>query len=151
MSEKHYYMVFIDTENCSPKTFKKMLGAFRRFSKDYACKGIYCVGLEKDRLGRGRSWHEVTRGYSGVFWRYLPGQAEKNKVDERVINLIEQALSRPDYEDVDLYYIMSSDGDYTDIVKKIVGNKKRKAIVVGKANASKKLQDTSTLFLDWDV
>jgi L-lactate utilization protein LutB len=46
---------------------------------------------------------------------------------------------------------MSSDGDYTDIVKKIVGNKKRKAIVVGKANASKKLQDTSTLFLDWDV
>ena len=128
-------MVFIDAENVS---------------SDHAAsieKEIWDIGnvaevryyaMQKDPATA--NWKTTIKeyGYKPIL---MAGEREKNKIDNKIIRDVIKVLN--DNKSIDIFVIISRDGDYTELVRFLKSNRKRVVILAPK-NTSKKLKNASS-------
>ena len=71
----------------------------------------------------------------------MAGEREKNKIDNKIIRDVIKVLN--DNKSIDIFVIISRDGDYTELVRFLKSNRKRVVILAPK-NTSKKLKNASS-------
>ena len=77
-------------------------------------------------------------GYKPIL---MAGKREKNKIDNKIIQDAKKVLN--ENNSIDIFVIVSRDGDYTELVRFLRSNRKRVVILAAK-NASKKLKNASS-------
>lgn len=73
----------------------------------------------------------------------MAGEREKNKIDNKIIRDAKKILN--ENKSIDIFVIVSRDGDYTELVQFLRNNRKRVVILAPK-NTSKKLKNASSEF-----
>ena len=71
----------------------------------------------------------------------MAGEREKNKIDNKIIRDAKKVLN--ENKSIDIFVIVSRDGDYTELVRFLRSNRKRVVILAPK-NTSKKLKNASS-------
>lgn len=86
------------------------------------------------------NWRDVARQY-----RYkailMSGERTKNKIDFKIIKDVKRVLF--ENKSIDIFCIVSRDGDYKELVKFLRDNKKR-VVILGPKGISKKLENESS-------
>ena len=90
-----------------------------------------------------------TAGWKAAIKKYgykpilMSGEREKNKIDNKIIRDAKKILN--ENKCIDIFVIVSKDGDYTELAKFLRSNRKRVVIIAPK-NTSKKLKNVSSEF-----
>lgn len=145
----HTYICFVDTENFSAEHFMKVRRKLWQLEETHENAGIYCFGLKKDKAKRLKRWVDITGTIDKVYWIWLDGLPEKNKVDNKIIEKVELVLATNEFDRIDIYCFMTSDGDYAEMIRKLK-EKGKFTIVFGKKNASERLKSSCNMYKPWD-
>lgn len=137
MYKKKKALVFIDTENCSPRIVD-LLSQLRYKWPDYTIEHFYCYSVKDNISSTSLSWKKIANNYDGYAMFELAGKREKNKVDEAIIYDIRRLLNHPNHQDIQKWILISSDGDYLEIIKEVL-NKKKEVCVISSGHISSKI------------
>lgn len=133
--KKKNLAVFIDAESVSSSHASKINGQIRRIGELFEAR---YYALQKDNSTS--SWKQEAKRY-GFKPILISGPPEKNKIDNKIIKDAKKMLEQS--KQVDIFCIVSRDGDFTSLVKYLREHKKRVVILATK-QTSKKLKDASS-------
>ena len=128
-------MVFIDAENVSSAhaaSIEKEIWDIGNVAE------VRYYAMQKDPATA--NWKTTIKeyGYKPIL---MAGEREKNKIDNKIIRDVIKVLN--DNKSIDIFVIISRDGDYTELVRFLKSNRKRVVILAPK-NTSKKLKNASS-------
>lgn len=126
--------VFIDAESVSSCHASKINGQIQRIGELFEAR---YYALQKDNSTS--SWKQEAKKY-GFKPILMSGAPEKNKIDNKIIKDAKKMLEQN--RQVDIFCIVSRDGDFTSLVKYLREHKKRVVILATK-QTSKRLKDAS--------
>lgn len=134
-SVKKNTMVFIDAENVSSAHAASIENEIWDIGN---VAEVRYYAMQKDEATA--SWKSTTKeyGYKPIL---MAGEREKNKIDNKIIRDVKKTLN--ENKSIDIFVIVSRDGDYTELVRFLRSNKKRVVILAPK-NTSKKLKNASS-------
>lgn len=134
-SVKKNTMVFIDGENVAHSYAASIENEIRDIGK---VAEVRYYAMQKDPATAG--WKSTIKeyGYKPIL---MAGEREKNKIDNKIIRDAKKILN--ENKSIDIFVIVSRDGDYTELVKFLRSNRKRVVILAPK-NTSKKLKNASS-------
>lgn len=132
--KKKNLAVFIDAESVSSSHASKINGQIRRIGELFEAR---YYALQKDNSTS--SWKQEAKRY-GFKPILIFGPPEKNKIDNKIIKDAKKMLEQS--KQVDIFCIVSRDGDFTPLVKYLREHKKRVVILATK-QTSKKLKNAS--------
>lgn len=132
--KKKNTMVFIDAENVSCSYVASIENELRNIGE---VEKTRYYAMQKDIRTAG--WKEVARhyGYKPIL---MSGERTKNKIDLKIIKDAKRVLFNN--KSIDIFCIVSRDGDYKELVKFLRDNGKR-VVILGPKGISKKLKDVS--------
>lgn len=134
-SSKKNTMVFIDAENVSSAHAASIENEIWDIGN---VAEVRYYAMQKDHATA--SWKSTIKeyGYKPIL---MAGEREKNKIDNKIIRDAKKVLN--ENKSIDIFVIVSRDGDYTELVKYLRSNRKRVVILAPK-NTSKKLKNASS-------
>lgn len=134
-SSKKNTMVFIDAENVSSAHAASIENEIWDIGN---VAEVRYYAMQKDK--GTASWKSTIQeyGYKPIL---MAGEREKNKIDNKIIRDAQKVLN--ENKSIDIFVIVSRDGDYTELVKYLRSNRKRVVILAAK-NTSKKLKNASS-------
>lgn len=134
-SAKKNTMVFIDAENVSSTHAASIENEIWDIGN---VAEVRYYAMQKDPATA--NWKSTIKeyGYKPIL---MAGEREKNKIDNKIIRDAKKVLN--ENKSIDIFVIVSRDGDYTELVKFLRTNRKRVVILAPK-NTSKKLKKTSS-------
>lgn len=137
ISPKKNTIVFIDAENVSPKYVTNIEKEIRNIGN---VAEVRYYAMQKDQRTAG--WKSTIKeyGYKPIL---LAGERVKNRIDNKIIQDAQRVLN--ENKSIDIFVIVSRDGDYTELVKKIRSNRKR-VVILAPNDISKKLKTASSEF-----
>lgn len=136
-SIKKNTMVFIDAENVSCSYAESIENEIWDIGE---VAEVRYYAMQKDPATAG--WKAAIKeyGYKPIL---MAGEREKNKIDNKIIRDAKKVLN--ENKSIDIFVIVSRDGDYTELVKFLRSNRKRVVILASK-NTSTKLKNASSEF-----
>ena len=134
-SVKKNTMVFIDAENVSYSHAASIENEIWDIGE---VAEVRYYAMQKDLATAGWKTTIKEYGYKPIL---MGGEREKNKIDNKIIGDAKKILD--ENKGIDIFVIVSRDGDYTDLVKFLRSNKKRVVILAPK-NISNKLKNASS-------
>ena len=134
-SAKKNTMVFIDAENVSSTHAASIENEIWDIGN---VAEVRYYAMQKDPATA--NWKSTIKeyGYKPIL---MAGEREKNKIDNKIIRDAKKVLN--ENKSIDIFVIVSSDGDYTELVRFLRSNRKRVVILAPK-NTSKKLKNASS-------
>ena len=134
-SAKKNTMVFIDAENISSTHATSIENEIRDIGN---VAEVRYYAMQKDPATA--NWKPTIKeyGYKPIL---MTGKREKNKIDNKIIQDAKKVLN--ENKSIDIFVIVSRDGDYTELVRFLRSNRKRVVILAAK-NTSKKLKNASS-------
>lgn len=134
-SAKKNTMVFIDAENISLTHATSIENEIRDIGN---VAEVRYYAMQKDPATA--NWKPTIKeyGYKPIL---MTGKREKNKIDNKIIQDAKKVLN--ENNSIDIFVIVSRDGDYTELVRFLRSNRKRVVILAAK-NTSKKLKNASS-------
>lgn len=134
-SSKKNTMVFIDAENVSSAHAASIENEIWDIGN---VAEVRYYAMQNDQATA--SWKSTIKeyGYKPIL---MYGEREKNKIDNKIIRDAKKVLN--ENKSIDIFVIVSRDGDYTELVKYLRSNRKRVVILAPK-NTSKKLKNASS-------
>ena len=133
--KKKNLAVFIDAESVSSSHASKINGQIHRIGELFEAR---YYALQKDNSTS--LWKQEAKKY-GFKPILMFGPPEKNKIDNKIIEDAKKMLEQN--KQIDIFCIVSRDGDFTPLVKYLKEHKKRVVILATK-QTSKKLKDASS-------
>ena len=133
--KKRNLAVFIDAESVSSSHASKINGQIHRIGELFEAR---YYALQKDNSTC--AWKQEAKKY-GFKPILMSGPPEKNKIDNKIIKDAKKMLEQN--KQIDIFCIVSRDGDFTPLVKYLKEHKKRVVILAPK-QTSKKLKDASS-------
>lgn len=136
-SVKKNTMVFIDAENVSCSHVTNIENEIWDIGN---VAEVRYYAMQKDPATAG--WKDTIRryGYKPIL---MAGEREKNKIDNKIIRDAKKVLN--ENKNINIFVIVSRDGDYTELVKFLRSNRK-KVVILAPKNTSKKLKNASSEF-----
>ena len=135
LSFKKNTMVFIDAENVSSTYAASIENEIRDIGN---VQEIRYYAMQKDSTTANWKGTIKVYGYKPIL---MAGEREKNKIDNKIIRDVKKVLN--ENKSIDIFVIVSRDGDYTELVRFLRSNRKRVVILAPK-NTSKKLKNASS-------
>ena len=135
LSFKKNTMVFIDAENVSSTYAASIANEIRDIGN---VQEIRYYAMQKDPTTANWKGTIKLYGYKPIL---MAGEREKNKIDNKIIRDVKKVLN--ENKSIDIFVIVSRDGDYTELVRFLRSNRKRVVILAPK-NTSKKLKNASS-------
>ena len=134
-SAKKNTMVFIDAENVSSTHAASIENEIWDIGN---VAEVRYYAMQKDPATA--NWKSTIKeyGYKPIL---MAGEREKNKIDNKIIRDAKKVLN--ENKSIDIFVIVSRDGDYTELVRFLRSNRKRVVILAPK-NTSKKLKNASS-------
>lgn len=134
-SIKKNTMVFIDGENVAHSYAASIENELCDIGE---VAEVRYYAMQKDPATAG--WKSTIKeyGYKPIL---MAGEREKNKIDNKIIRDAKKILN--ENKSIDIFVIVSRDGDYTELVKFLRSHRKRVVILAPK-NTSKKLKKASS-------
>ena len=134
-SAKKNTMVFIDAENVSSTYAASIENEIWDIGN---VAEVRYYAMQKDPATA--NWKPTIKeyGYKPIL---MAGKREKNKIDNKIIRDVKKVLN--ENKSIDIFVIVSRDGDYTELVRFLRSNRKRVVILASK-NTSKKLKNASS-------
>lgn len=134
-SAKKNTMVFIDAENVSSTHAASIENEIWDIGN---VAEVRYYAMQKDPATA--NWKSTIKeyGYKPIL---MAGEREKNKIDNKIIRDAKKVLN--ENKSIDIFAIVSRDGDYTELVRFLRSNRKRVVILAPK-NTSKKLKNASS-------
>ncbi|MBP3477327.1 MAG: NYN domain-containing protein [Lachnospiraceae bacterium] len=134
-STKKNTMVFIDAENVAYSYATSIENEIWDIGN---VAEVRYYAMQKDPSTAG--WKAAIKeyGYKPIL---MVGEREKNKIDNKIIRDAKKVLN--ENKSIDIFVIVSRDGDYTELVRFLRSNRKRVVILAPK-NTSKKLKNASS-------
>ena len=128
-------MVFIDAENVSSSYATSIENEIHDIGN---VAEVRYYAMQKDPIIA--NWKTTIKeyGYKPIL---MAGEREKNKIDNKIIRDAKKILN--ENKSIDIFVIVSRDGDYTELVRFLKSNRKRVVILAPK-NTSKKLKNASS-------
>lgn len=136
-SAKKNTMVFIDAENVSSTYAASIENEIWDIGN---VAEVRYYAMQKDPATA--NWKTTIKDY-GYKPILMAGEREKNKIDNKIIRDAKRILN--ENKSIDIFVIVSRDGDYTELVRFLRSNRKRVVILAPK-NTSKKLKSASSEF-----
>lgn len=135
LSKKKNTMVFIDAENVSynyAASIEKEVLDIGNVSE------VRYYAMQNDTATAG--WKSTIKeyGYKPIL---MAGEREKNKIDKKIIRDSKKILN--ENKSIDIFVIVSRDGDFIELVKFLRNNRKR-VVILAPENTSKKLKNASS-------
>lgn len=134
-SAKKNTMVFIDAENVSSTYAASIENEIWNIGN---VAEVRYYAMQKDPATA--NWKTTIKDY-GYKPILMAGEREKNKIDNKIIRDAKRILN--ENKSIDIFVIVSRDGDYTELVRFLRSNRKRVVILAPK-NTSKKLKSASS-------
>lgn len=134
-SVKKNTMVFIDAENVSSAYAESIDDEIWDIGE---VSEVRYYAMQKDPGTAG--WKDTINDY-GYKPILLSGEREKNKIDNKIIRDAKKVLNTN--KSIDIFVIVSKDGDYTELVRFLRSHKKRVVILAPK-KTSNRLKDASS-------
>ena len=134
-SAKKNTMVFIDAENVSSTHAASIENEIWDIGN---VAEVRYYAMQKDPTTANRKSTIKEYGYKPIL---MAGEREKNKIDNKIIRDAKKVLN--ENKSIDIFVIVSRDGDYTELVRFLRSNRKRVVILAPK-NTSKKLKNASS-------
>ena len=134
-SAKKNTMVFIDAENVSSTHAASIENEIWDIGN---VAEVRYYAMQKDPPTANRKSTIKEYGYKPIL---MAGEREKNKIDNKIIRDAKKVLN--ENKSIDIFVIVSRDGDYTELVRFLRSNRKRVVILAPK-NTSKKLKNASS-------
>ena len=135
VNRKKNTMVFIDAESISAERCPGIIGQCKSVGELFEVR-YYARQKDPSTL----AWKEKANSY-GIKPILMYGEAEHNKIDNKIIKDIRKILANN--KSIDIFCIATKDGDYSSIVKEIRENKKR-AVIFATKDTSKKLKQAAS-------
>jgi len=134
-SAKKNTMVFIDAENVSSTHAASIENEIWDIGN---VAEVRYYAMQKDPATA--NWRNTIKeyGYKPIL---MAGERKKNKIDNKIIRDTKKILN--ENKSIDIFVIVSRDGDYTELVRFLRNNRKRVVILAPK-NTSKKLKNASS-------
>lgn len=134
-SAKKNTMVFIDAENISSTHATSIENEIRDIGN---VAEVRYYAMQKDPATA--NWKPTIKeyGYKPIL---MTGKREKNKIDNKIIQDAKKVLN--ENNSIDIFVIVSRDGDYTELVRFLRSNRKR-VVILAAENTSKKLKNASS-------
>ncbi len=133
-----YIITLIDTENVPPSCFTQLAELVEYTCRDYNNAGYFCFGIDDGKSANSLGWREQTVNLKGLKWISVKGKREKNLVDQAIIKKIKSFIVDPRFSIIDVWVIVTSDGDYEPAIQSILA-KGHKVIVASNNVISNKL------------
>ena len=140
-----YIITFIDTENVSPGVTGGLFSLVDYKYKNFKNLGYYCFGIDDGKSTQSTEWKKQSAILKGFNWISVKGERRKNLVDESIIRNITRMINDPYYSLIDVWVIVTSDGDYCQVIKTI-RERGHKAIVASPLKVSEKLRKVCSEF-----
>lgn len=134
-SVKKNTMVFIDAENVScayAPSIEDEIWDIGEVSE------VRYYAMQKDQATAGWKNYIKEYGYKPIL---MSGEREKNKIDNKIIHDAKKVLNIN--KSIDIFVIVSRDGDYTELVR-FLRNHKKRVVILAPTKASKKLRNASS-------
>jgi uncharacterized LabA/DUF88 family protein len=125
-------VVLIDAENVSYKYAEQIYQEILEMGEIFEAR---YYAMQKDL--HTKAWNDIAKEY-GIKKILLYGEAKKNKVDEKIIKDAKSILQK--HKNVDIFCIVSRDGDYAELVM-LLRNFGKRVVVLGPEGISQKLID----------
>ena len=135
VNRKKNTMVFIDAESISAERCSRIIGQCKSVGELFEVR-YYARQKDPSTL----AWKEKASSY-GIKPILMYGEAEHNKIDNKIIKDIRKILTNN--KSIDIFFFFSKDGDYSSIVKEIRESKKR-AVILATKDTSKKLKQVAS-------
>ena len=131
-SIKKNTMVFIDAENVSCSYAESIEDEIWNIGE---ISEVRYYAMQKDLTTAG--WKNCIKeyGYKPIL---MSGEREKNKIDNKIIHDAKKVLNVN--KSIDIFVIVSRDGDYTELVK-FLRNHKKRVVILAPTKTSKKLRN----------
>ena len=142
---KKYIITFVDTENVSPDIVGGLISLVDYTYKDYNNLGYFCFGIDDGKSNISVEWKKRLGNPSDFRWISVKGERSKNLVDKSIIRNITRMINDSYYSPIDVWVIVSSDGDYCSVIKAI-REKGHKVIVASPGTVSEKLRKACSEF-----
>lgn len=130
--KKQNTMVFIDAESVSADHCARIVGQCKKVGEIFEAR---YYSLQKDKSTA--AWKEVANQYH-IKPILMCGESAPNKIDNKIIKDIKNTLENN--KSIDIFCIVSRDGDYAKIAEYIRSMKKH-VVVLATKNTSRKLKN----------
>lgn len=127
-------MVFIDAENVPCSYAPNIENELHNIGN---IAEVRYYAMQKDPSTAGWKATMKKYGYKAIL---MSGKREKNKIDNKIILDAKKFLTNN--KNLEIFVIVSKDGDYTELVK-FLRNNGKKVVILAPENTSKKLVDAS--------
>ena len=132
-----YIIAFIDTENVPSNCFSGLASLVEYKYKNHKNAGYYCYGIDDEKSTVSCGWKQQTDKLKGLKWVSVKGEREKNLVDNSIIKDIKKLLETPKFSRIDIWVIVTSDGDYESAIRLIM-SKGHKVVIASNGLVSDK-------------
>lgn len=148
--------IYVDAENVSYKEMDRIVSYVEKNEKKYmgrVAKNIKIHIYKLENSEYTKKWDTyIDKNSSKMYQKNvnlvphnLEGKREKNKVDNQIIMALKKKLH---FSNSSVFILVASDGDYSEIVRKIK-NSKNYIVVIGNETASSKLREAADEFVDF--
>lgn len=139
MTKKKNMLVVVDAENISARK------ASRIYEKVNKCGTLDCARVYRRKNDRRTErWSEKIEMFPGYEDVRISGGPEKNKVDNRIKKDVGEYVKK--HKNIDIIVIVSADHGYSECIR-LLRNQGKKVIVIAGEQASKKLVESSSMYL----
>ncbi len=132
--KKKNLAVFIDAESVGSSLAARIDGQIKKIGTLFEAR---YYALQKDN--RTKAWKDVAKKY-GFKPILLCGEPEKNRIDKKIMRDVRTMLEKN--KQVDIFCIVSRDGDFTSLVNDLRKHGKRVVILATK-QTSKRLKEAA--------
>ena len=139
-TKKRNMLLVIDGENISSKKYSRIMKTVKKVGE---LEDSRVYGLQRD--ARTKGWSDEAKKDNILKDIRLYGGPSKNKVDNKIKRDIRRSVINN--KNIDIVVIVTSDGDYSDIVEN-TREKHKKVVVIGEKKAPKKLRDSCNMFVE---
>ncbi len=140
--------VYIDGENISANMYSKIHGVIQRISMKHMDAKIDAVKVFRMKGDPStESWVEQAKCRPELKTVDLFGNRYKNKVDYAIWDTIANEINTDIRGRLDIIILVSSDGDFAEMVRSFREDNGKMVIVIGKPNSSRRLRKCCSQFL----
>lgn len=129
--KKKNLAVFIDAESIGSSSAARIDGQIKKIGTLFEAR---YYALQKDN--RTSAWKDVAKKY-GFKPILLCGEPEKNKIDKKIMRDVRAMLEKN--KQVDIFCIVSRDGDFTSLVNEL-RKKGKRVVILATKQTSKRLR-----------
>lgn len=147
MEEEQYSITFVDTENVSQKVITRLITYLDYGLKGIKNIGVWCYSLNDNRSTQSLAWKEEVYQLKGYHWKEIKTDRKHNAVDMEIARDVEKLIANPQNDRITNYILVSADGDYYDVIRK-VQQKGKRVTVIGTSNISGRVKAVCNEYIE---